>query len=167
MDLRMPVMDGYEATRRIKSTPKGHQIAIIALTASAFEDDRERILNIGCDDFVRKPFQQREIFDMLTKHIGVRFVYEEEPAHHRADQQVDTTAVQLDILTRVDPDTLPPDWLDEMREATVLAETNRMLEVIERLGGNHEQLANTLRKLVYDFEYDRILRFINEARESS
>lgn len=167
MDLRMPVMDGYEATRRIKSTPKGRQIAIIALTASAFEDDRERILDIGCDDFVRKPFQQQEIFDMLTKHIGVQFIYEEEPAHLRADQQVESTAVQLDILTRVDPDSLPANWMDDMHEATVLAETNRMLEVIDRLGGSHDQLANTLRKLVYDFEYERILKFINEAREAS
>jgi len=44
MDMRMPVMDGYEATRRIKATPQGQQTIIVALTASAFEDERERVL---------------------------------------------------------------------------------------------------------------------------
>ena len=80
MDMRMPVMDGYEATRRIKATTRGQATVIIALTATAFEEDREQILLEGCDDFVRKPFRKDEIYDMLAKHLGVRFLYEEEPA---------------------------------------------------------------------------------------
>ncbi len=68
MDMRMPVMDGYEATRRIKAAPSGQATVIIALTASAFEEDREQIMLEGCDDFVRKPFRKDEIYDMLAKH---------------------------------------------------------------------------------------------------
>ena len=58
MDMRMPVMDGYEATRQIKSHLKGQATVIIALTASALEEEKTIILSSGCDDFVRKPFQQ-------------------------------------------------------------------------------------------------------------
>lgn len=57
MDMRMPVMDGYEATRQIKSHLKGQATVIIALTASALEEERTIILSAGCDDFVRKPFR--------------------------------------------------------------------------------------------------------------
>ena len=57
MDMRMPVMDGYEATQRIKAQEKGRETAVIALTASAFEEDRKRILALGCDGFVPKPFR--------------------------------------------------------------------------------------------------------------
>ncbi len=80
MDMRMPVMDGHEATQKIKATPKGQATVIIALTATVFEEDREQILLEGCDDFVRKPFRKDEIYDMLARHLGVRFLYEEAPA---------------------------------------------------------------------------------------
>ena len=53
MDMRMPVMDGYEATRRIKATPKGQDTVIVALTASAFEEQRSAVMSAGCDGFVR------------------------------------------------------------------------------------------------------------------
>ena len=76
MDLGMPVMDGFEATRRIKSTPQGKDTIIVGLTASAFEQDREEILAQGCDDFLRKPYRAEEVLDILAKHLGVRFVYE-------------------------------------------------------------------------------------------
>ncbi len=84
MDMRMPVMDGYEATRRIKATAKGQATVIIAITASAFESDRKLILTEGCDDFVRKPFIEDEIFEKLEKHLGLRLLSEEtaEPGRH-------------------------------------------------------------------------------------
>jgi two-component system sensor histidine kinase/response regulator len=76
MDIRMPGMDGFEATRRIKSSEQGQQTVIIALTASAFEEDRARILAAGCDDFVRKPFRDSDIFEHMAKHLGVQYQYE-------------------------------------------------------------------------------------------
>ncbi len=76
MDIRMPEMDGFEATRRIKSSEQGQQTVIIALTASAFEEDRARILAAGCDDFVRKPFRDSDIFEHMAKHLGVQYQYE-------------------------------------------------------------------------------------------
>ena len=64
MDMRMPVLDGYAATRLIKdrARPPGRTAIIVALTASAFEEDRDAILAAGCDDFVRKPFRENEGF---------------------------------------------------------------------------------------------------------
>ncbi|NJM27292.1 MAG: response regulator, partial [Pseudanabaena sp. RU_4_16] len=56
MDMRMPVMDGYEAARQIKAQPKGQATVIIALTASAFEEERAVVLSTGCNDFLPKPF---------------------------------------------------------------------------------------------------------------
>jgi CheY-like chemotaxis protein len=61
MDIRMPIMDGYEATRRIKEMPTGAETVIVALTASAFEENRLEALEQGCDDFVCKLFRECEI----------------------------------------------------------------------------------------------------------
>jgi signal transduction histidine kinase/CheY-like chemotaxis protein/streptogramin lyase len=77
MDMRMPVMDGYEATRRIKATVQGQATVVVALTASALEEDRRLILSEGCDDYVRKPFREEALFAVLQRHLGVAFVYGE------------------------------------------------------------------------------------------
>jgi CheY-like chemotaxis protein len=67
MDMRMPVMDGYEATRKIRALPCGEAVKIVALTASAFKEQRKSILQAGCDDVVLKPFQAHELFDAMAE----------------------------------------------------------------------------------------------------
>lgn len=67
MDLKMPVMDGLEATRQIKAeTPK---IPIIALTANAFDNDREHAFEAGCDDFLSKPVSSEKCLEVIAKFI--------------------------------------------------------------------------------------------------
>ena len=69
MDMQMPVMDGYEATRKIKQSPQGQGTVIIALTASTWEEKREGILAAGCDDFLSKPFEEKVLMDKISHHL--------------------------------------------------------------------------------------------------
>lgn len=68
MDLRMPIMDGLEATREIKATHP--DLPIIALTANAFDSDRERSLEAGCNDFLAKPVNHDTCLATIAKYIG-------------------------------------------------------------------------------------------------
>jgi signal transduction histidine kinase/CheY-like chemotaxis protein len=77
MDMRMPIMDGYEATRRIKAHPKGQSTVVIAITASAFDEERAKVMATGCDDFVRKPIREALLLDKIAQHLGVRYLYED------------------------------------------------------------------------------------------
>ncbi|MEO6324922.1 MAG: ATP-binding protein, partial [Thermoanaerobaculia bacterium] len=79
MDMRMPVMDGLEATRRIRALERdGARTRILALTASAFEHERDEILSSGADEFVMKPFLVDEIFEVLARNLGLRYRTETE-----------------------------------------------------------------------------------------
>jgi signal transduction histidine kinase/DNA-binding NarL/FixJ family response regulator/HAMP domain-containing protein len=153
MDLRMPVMDGYEATRRIRSTTKGQATVIIALTASAFEEDRALVLSAGCDDFLRKPFREREIFDALVRHLGVRFVYDEAGAQPTSDQ----AAGAEDLLSPAALAVLPPDWTAEFHQAAIQADADRALELIEQIREGREPLADALANLVNNFRFDTLM----------
>lgn len=67
MDIRLPNMDGYEATKAIKNI--NNKIPIIAQTAYALEGDRDKIINAGCDDYLSKPIMLNDLLDMISKYI--------------------------------------------------------------------------------------------------
>jgi CheY-like chemotaxis protein len=153
MDMRMPVMDGYEAAQRIKSTTRGQATVIIALTASAFEEDRALILSSGCDDFVRKPFREHEIFDTLAKHLGVRFIYDEGGDHPTLDRPADAG----DVLNPAVLAELPPEWIAELHLAATQADADHALELIDQIRAQHKPLADALAGLVNNFRFDTIM----------
>src|SRR5947209_3501764 len=78
MDFRMPVMDGHEAIRRIRAMPGGEGTKIIAVTASAMDDNRQELMEVGADDFIGKPFRESELFQKMHDHVGVEYQYAEE-----------------------------------------------------------------------------------------
>jgi signal transduction histidine kinase/CheY-like chemotaxis protein len=154
MDMRMPVMDGYEATRRIKATAKGQATVIIALTASAFEDDKRLILSEGCDDFVRKPFVEDEIFQKLEKHLAITFIVEEE------SEAAKTAAREAQALTAEDVAGLPAQWRADFRQATVEADYARLKRMIEEVRAGDPNAARCLSALVEGFQYEKILSLL-------
>lgn len=70
MDLSLPKMDGWTATRKIKAQQSLHHIPIIALTAHAMKGDRERAIEAGCDDYISKPINLQELAVKLGKYLG-------------------------------------------------------------------------------------------------
>ena len=150
MDMRMPGMDGYEATKRMKATPKGQATAIIAVTASMLEEERAVTLSIGCDDFLRKPFREQEIFDLLTKHLGARFVSEKE-------QSVAETpsANMVDLPTAFAQ--MPPELLNQFRHAADLCDIKLLEQVIGEMRRYQPAAADMIQEWVNNFEYEKIL----------
>jgi PAS domain S-box-containing protein len=69
MDIMMPKMDGYEATRRLKANDELKNIPIIAMTAKAMKGDREKIILAGCDDYISKPFMTKDILNLVEKWL--------------------------------------------------------------------------------------------------
>jgi len=76
MDIKMPVMDGYESVSRIKGNPATSAIPVFALTASAFSNDEEKILASGFDGFLAKPFKKSALFRLIKENSGIELEYE-------------------------------------------------------------------------------------------
>jgi two-component system, cell cycle response regulator DivK len=70
MDIQLPVLDGYEATRRIKADPSLSSIPIIAVTSYALSGDEEKARAAGCDDFVPKPYSPRQLLAKIRQYLA-------------------------------------------------------------------------------------------------
>ncbi len=222
MDMRMPVMDGYEATRIIKSqeleyrewgmdygeealtsevnshsptlvanhlsgsqscatanfsssdlnlpktlvpycdfpqTPEGcfhkHTI-IIALTASAFEEERQRTLSIGCDDFIRKPFTQEVLLEKLSEHLGVKYTSQIQttntPVVDQPTQMFTSVAELLSHLSQ-----MSPEWLQQIHYAAASCSDDLILQLLKEIPSDKSQIFQVFRDLANNYQFEKIM----------
>ncbi|MGA9378762.1 MAG: response regulator [Phormidium sp.] len=188
MDTRMPVMDGLQATKNIRNLEKKRRktetqreisdrqfsmfdtsfcvphTRIIALTASAFEEKKEEFQAIGCDDFVRKPFQEKVIFEKIADYLGVLYIYEDLPQinnvfyrkRYSVNQRADSFFSPL--LAKV-----PQNWVVQLHQAANELNEELISQLIEQLPADSATLANALRDLLNDFRLDIIVRITNST----
>jgi Amt family ammonium transporter len=152
MDIRMPVMDGLEAIRRIKAT--GITTRIVALTAHALEDEKREILAAGCDDFIRKPYRETEVFETLAKQLSIRFKYAGE---HRRFPDKDKESYEIQLKN------LPQDLIVELRYVTELLNKQRCLKVVEKIGSIDRKLGESLRLMAENRHFERILSILDKV----
>jgi CheY-like chemotaxis protein len=150
MDIRMPVMDGLEATRQIKAAEAGAQTRVVAITAHALEEERRAILAAGCDGFIRKPYTDIEILDALTKYLGVRFVYENETT-----PAADAVELNADVLAG-----LPDEVLNDLEQALARLDIGAVNRAIDAIRAHHPALADALAAVARDLQFGRMLRMI-------
>jgi signal transduction histidine kinase/DNA-binding response OmpR family regulator len=165
MDMRMPVMDGYEATKQIKATLQGQATAVIALTASVLEEEKEVILSTGCDDFIRKPFQQQTIFDTLEKHLGVNYLYAETEITTLNDLSSGSTKGSTKGSTRgelkaEDLTCMSRSWINNFYKAALEADTNQVMELIATIPSTEAALTQSLSKLARQFKFEQLIELI-------
>ncbi|MBF0459929.1 MAG: response regulator [Magnetococcales bacterium] len=159
MDIRMPVLNGLDATRRIRALPNGERIRIVALTAHALEEERLEILAAGCNDFIRKPYREVEIFESLVRHLGVRFLYE--------DEQTAETRFQGEVLTAAHLEGIPLALLAALRKAAIHLDGDRCLEVAGEISDLNHEVGELLRKRVEGLCHEEILSVLDGLVEDT
>ncbi|MCP4693960.1 MAG: response regulator, partial [Desulfobacterales bacterium] len=160
MDMRMPVMDGREAAKAIRkreseAAPPGSapsRVVIIAITAGAYQESRDAALAAGCDAYLSKPFHGQDLFDLMEKHSGVRFVYEESAAPESAR----SAKVDKSVLTPERVSVLPGKWRARMKREADKTDPIGSNAVIARIRERDEPLAAALSVLVRRYRFDII-----------
>jgi PAS domain S-box-containing protein len=154
MDIRMPVMDGLEAVRRVRATQAGAGIKVIALTAHALDEESVPIMAAGCDGLVRKPFHEQELFEALAQHLHLKFVYEM-ASPHESTEEAPEVAVRPEQL-----DALPAELRQELRQAVIELDTARTQALIEQVTERDAALGRTMNTLAGQLDYKRLLKLL-------
>lgn len=155
MDLNMSIMDGYEASKKIKSISKKKPIPIIAVTASAFAELKEKILKSGIDGIITKPFKEQELFDILQTFLGVEYIYETE-------KHVQKHAPLVKIKKALS--NLPEKLIIQMLAAAKNLEANVLLKVIDQVEKFSSETAVYLREIAKKYQYDLLIKILQETR---
>ncbi|NEQ26083.1 MAG: response regulator, partial [Microcoleus sp. SIO2G3] len=149
MDMRMPGIDGYEATRQIRRRSMV-QPKIIAVTAIVFEEERQRILATGCDDFVGKPCTESLFFEKIRQHLGVHYRYADDaPAAEPGDP--------ADWLTSEAIAVMPSEWISQLDFAARSANDLQIARLLKEIPATHAPLQRAIAHLVHEFQLERLL----------
>ncbi|MES9829427.1 MAG: ATP-binding protein [Candidatus Thiodiazotropha sp.] len=153
MDMRMPHVDGYEATRTIRNLPNGDEVKIVAITASAFKEQKSKILDAGCDEVVRKPYRSHEIFDVMSEVLGATFVYNT----NNEEQQPKYKLVSSDRV-----ESLSREVVDQLLLSATQLDTESILSIVEANDIIPADVSEVLVTLAKEFRFDTMIDLLSQ-----
>jgi CheY-like chemotaxis protein len=155
MDMRLPVMDGYEATRRLKTMPEGKKIPVIAVSASAFVEERNEILATGADEFISKPFRECELFAGIRKLLGIEYRYADDTAHYSGHEE-------SAALSPKDLEHLPEELREELRQALIVLHVGAIRDVIGRISSIDKPLGKIMGRMEKQYQFELLLDLLKK-----
>ena len=164
MDIRMPGLDGYEATRQIRAMEQDEVSIIIALTAQASQSDRALALAAGCNDYISKPFREETLFLKLKEYLGLEYLYAEDALVSLPS--VPSLHTNADYLDSFDPAMLtqvPANWLETLEDLALCGHDRAIVDLAAQLPLELEPLRMQLIDLANRFEFEQIVRSIHRS----
>jgi CheY-like chemotaxis protein len=156
MDVHMPVMNGIEATRRIKADPRGQETIIVALTASAMDDDRRAVAKCGADDFISKPCSEDELLEKVRGLLNLTYDYEEAGT---TDGHAAPVAANGETFSQ-----LPVELMEQLRTATLNGNKRLLDQLITRIRETVDPgCAQDLQALADKYQYDALTQWLDDA----
>ncbi len=157
VDLRMPELDGYQMTRLLRQSDSLRETLVIAVSASAFEDVRAASLAAGCDDFISKPVAVDQLLELIGRHLGLEWLYQEQTEGDELDSSLDLAKIVL-----------PPDReVATLQELTLIGDIGGILEQlagIEEMDEQFQPFVARVRQLAKHYEFEAIRAFIEQHR---
>ena len=161
MDIRMPRMDGYSATQRIKAAGLKPSPVVIALTASAFEDERARVIAASCDGFLRKPFKADQIFQKIADFLPVRYLYQTDRQPRAKTVAPRRSVANHETQLLAELMTTSCLWQQTLYHAALRGSDEHILQLIQDLNPAQKTLASTLATWAQNFNFKSILDLLN------
>jgi PAS domain S-box-containing protein len=165
MDIRMPVMNGYQAIQQIRSLESDNQVTapvkIIVVTASVLMEEKELILQAGCNDFLGKPVKRAELFAKIAHHLDVSYVYDSPPISETVSPSLTNQELDSDALLF-----MPESWRKELYSAAIAARSGKILELINDIPIQNKGIMDRLTFMVQQLDFETIMNLSQILEQS-
>ena len=154
MDVEMPIIDGHRATKQIKDLMGTASPAIMAVTANAFDSNRERMLAAGCDDFLTKPFKTNTLLERIAILLQLEYIYQQNSVNSTTQQAVKQSSGEI----RYQLQQMSEDWQLELYQAAIALDYAKVTESLSRIPDSSSDCSATLKKWLEEFRFDKIVK---------
>ncbi len=163
IDLVMPVMDGFEATRRIRKTPVVKDAIVIGTSASVLSSEQQGGLEAGCDDFISKPIRSEELLECLKRHLNLEWIYDESEVStvDSGEQNSDEKLAEPELIA---PPNAEIAIFFDLAMSGDLGGIQEEANKLKRLSPKYLAFANHISELASNFEEEKILEFVQQYR---
>jgi signal transduction histidine kinase/DNA-binding NarL/FixJ family response regulator len=161
LDLVMPVMDGFEATRRLRMMPELQGVVVIAISASVFDFDHQQSREVGCDGFLPKPVREADLLEKVRVHLGLEWVYEE------IDTKVQLSSENSGLSTQDSLVVPPAQEVASLLDLAMRGDLKGIIQETTRLQELDQQwvpFATHLRQLAKSFKGKQIRQFLKNIK---
>lgn len=156
MDMKMPVMDGYKSLFIIKEEDITNKSKIIAVTADAFEKDREKAINWGADGYLRKPFKIQALFECIQEHLNIEYIYEKD---EKVLSEIETELTPSDMIP------VPDDIIDKMLKACINLDYDNLQELNSQISRQFPEIGGKLKKILNAYQCDALIQILKERKK--
>ena len=161
LDLVMPVMDGFEATRRLRMMPELEGVVVIAISASVFDFDHQQSREVGCDGFLPKPVREADLLEKVRVHLGLEWVYEE------IDSKVQLSSENSGLSSQDSLVVPPAQEVASLLDLAMRGDLKGIIQETTRLEELDQQwvpFATHLRQLAKSFKGKQIRQFLKNIK---
>jgi signal transduction histidine kinase/CheY-like chemotaxis protein len=160
MDVRMPVMDGMEATKRIKATPECKDIPVIAVSASALDEQQAKIIANGAVSFIKKPVREEELFEEIGGRLGLTYIYKKNDT--KISESIESVSLKSSDIMNI------PEFLrSEIYLAVVIGNIEKLKSLMEDVKEFDSRLSDALGELLGNFDLKTLQNLFKEQEENS
>jgi len=145
----MPVMDGLEATKKIRATENGNEVKIIGISAHVFKDEIQSIMAVGMDSFVKKTYQFYDIYENLNHHLGLKFIFK------NLVIEKEQKPLTNQILEKIDTKTL-----ENLQEAIINLNNEQIKNAINKIQEIDYETAQSILFYTRELKYSEIYRLL-------
>ena len=153
LDLQMPILNGFEVARRVRACPELHDVIVIAVSASVYEEVRVQSLQAGCHEFLSKPIQFQTLLDYLRQYLQLEWSYQEPPLKSPPEEQEgEETSLQSDLF--------PVSVRESLIELAKLGMARQLLAELDDLDVQDKKfqpLTAHLRQFVKNYQFEQVL----------
>jgi len=159
MDMRMPVMDGYKATREVRAMPNGKTIPILALTCSTIEEDQNQILEAGCNAILRKPIDAAKLYLLLGRLLNLKFEYATDTPDAPPSKQRTASSTTLSGL--------PSELRQALSDAAAILDLAEVQSLASQLSTTYPNEAELITCLLENFRFDELVKLCQINKSSA
>ena len=163
MDLIMPKMDGFEAIEKLRRSPQGQSLKVIASSASVFDNDQQKSIAVGADSFLPKPIEKEKLLEILQNHLQLEWIYQKQEPQVSPNSKTKSEPEEIMCF----PDQNDLHKLYDLARSGLVSDILTEIDELEKNNPNLAAFCQQIRQWTQGFQLKKIKKLLQESLDQN